>query len=81
MNPNTTNADGLTALHLAAIENNLEMAQLLISRHANMIATDLRGLTPLHQAALTGADKVAALLLGNGADVTKKDKDGRSTWP
>jgi ankyrin repeat protein len=57
-----------TALHLAALYNRTNAAELLIRRGAKVAALDGSGLAPLHLAAMHGSTEVAALLLRHKAD-------------
>jgi ankyrin repeat protein len=59
---------GKTPLHLAAISNQTNIAQLLIKHGAKVEAYDNSGFTPLHCAAWQGSSEVAALLLKNKAN-------------
>jgi len=67
---NSSQGDGTTALHWAAMNDNAEMAQLLIYAGATVKATTrVGGLTPLYLAAQYGHVKVVEVLLKAGADV------------
>jgi len=57
---------GLTALHLAAFAGNLEAADLILMKGADVNASQGEG-TPLFQACLGGHEPVARLLLEYGA--------------
>lgn len=57
-----------TALHMAARRGNVEAAEALLERGANIEARDSLGETPLRRAVNCGQTGVAALLLGKGAD-------------
>jgi len=48
--PKETDKTGRTLLHIAAREKNLRIADLLISRGADVNASDNDGMTPLHEA-------------------------------
>src|SRR5262245_4620304 len=66
---NSSQGDGTTALHWAAMNGNAEMAQLLIYAGATLKATTRVGsLTPLYLAAQYGHAKVVEVLLKAGAD-------------
>jgi uncharacterized protein len=66
---NTALADGMTALHYAALKNDAEMAKMLLVAGANAKATTrLGGYTPLLLAARTGNAGVMEALIAGGAD-------------
>jgi cytohesin len=67
-----------TPLHAAAQRGHEDIAQLLITRGADMEARDAFGRTPLHIAAWEDRAGVAAVLLARGAQV---DADTRSDNP
>ena len=54
VSPDSTNEDGLTALHQCCIDDSEEMMQLLISYGGDPNATDTEKWTPLHAAATCG---------------------------
>lgn len=62
---------GLTALHCAAIGNQPEAAQLLLSAGASTAPRDPDGNTPLDKAISNGNDKVAEIILNKVPDVKK----------
>lgn len=53
----------ITAYHISAGYNNLEVAEALLEAGAAVSARDKGGLVPLHNAASYGHLEVAALLL------------------
>ena len=66
---NTAQSDGMTALHWAASNNDLEVARTLLYAGATVRATTrLGGYTPLHLASRGGHAGVAEILLEAGAD-------------
>ena len=68
--PNVAQGDGLTALHVAAQEGNLEIARLLLDAGANVEAkTRIGGYTPLHLASGSAHTAVVSALLGAGANI------------
>src|SRR5207237_6630348 len=74
---NSSQGDGMTALHWAATNGNAEMAQLLIYAGATVKATTRIGAyTPLYIAAQYGNAKVVDLLLKAGADAKTTAIDG-----
>src|SRR5215813_1544052 len=74
---NAAQGDGTTALHWAALNGDMEMAQLLIYAGANLKATTrLGGYTPLYLAAKNGNVPVMDVLLKGGADPKSSAVDG-----
>jgi hypothetical protein len=73
-------ADGGTALHFAAYYNQVKVARLLVSCHAELDICKRNGTraTPLHGAAMHGHQAVAALLKTAGADLATTDAWGRT---
>ncbi|EGD72854.1 hypothetical protein PTSG_04582 [Salpingoeca rosetta] len=66
------NRHGETALHRAAIKNDLEFAQELLDHGAPIDAKDNAGWTPLHEACNHGHLELAELLLKANANVDAK---------
>uniref|UniRef100_A0A0G4F5B3 Uncharacterized protein n=1 Tax=Chromera velia CCMP2878 TaxID=1169474 RepID=A0A0G4F5B3_9ALVE len=58
--------------------DNVEIAELLLSRGAEVDTRDNNGVPVLHVAALYGSVLVARLLIERGADVNATDPDGRT---
>ena len=71
---------GYTPLHLAAIYDHKEIAEILIAEGADVNAKNKRDMTPLHQAARSGRKEIAELLIAKGADVNAKES-GLGTDP
>jgi len=66
---NVPQGDGMTALHWAAMKNDVPMAQMLLAAGANVKAlTRVESLTPLALAAQNGHAAVIAVLLKGGSD-------------
>jgi hypothetical protein len=63
VNINTTNIDGLTALHQACIDANIEMVKFLIENQADIDVQDNEGWTPLHAAVSVGNLEVVKYVL------------------
>jgi len=74
---NAAQGDGMTALHWAAMKNDVELAQMLVYAGANVKATTRLGAnTPLVIAARTGNAGVVDVLLGAGADAKTATSTG-----
>eukprot|EP00051_Salpingoeca_urceolata_P013727 m.173696 g.173696 ORF g.173696 m.173696 type:complete len:882 (+) comp17876_c0_seq4:380-3025(+) len=69
VNPDASNADGMTALHQASIDNRVDVATLLLDAGGSVDARDNEMWTPLHAAASCGNIDVLQLLLDRGADL------------
>lgn len=66
---NAAQGDGMTALHWAASQGDLEMAQMLLTAGGNVrAATRINGYTPLFLASREGNADIVAALLKAGAD-------------
>ena len=81
--PTSVNArddDGYTALHHAAMRNREDVAELLISRGADIeIKTAYAGETALHCAASTAASvPIISALIAAGADVNARSRHGNT---
>ncbi|EAY10973.1 ankyrin repeat protein, putative [Trichomonas vaginalis G3] len=77
-NINEKDENGRTALHIAAIYNSKETAELLISHGANINEKDENGRTALHIAAIYNSKETAELLISHGANINEKDENGRT---
>lgn len=73
---NGTNADGISALHQACIDENMEVVEFLVINGANMNQADNEGWTPLHVAASCGYIEIAQYLLDHGANIAAVNSDG-----
>ena len=69
-------ANYYTYLHLAALSNNLEAAELLLDNGANINVKDKIGASPLHRAAQRGQVKLVKYLIDKGADIEAKNNSG-----
>ena len=76
MNPNTSNHEGLTALHQCCIDGQEEIAELLIKHGASVSAKDRDGWTPMHAAATCGHIDIVKMLIKKGADLLAVNCDG-----
>jgi len=70
--------DAPMALHYAATSGHKEVAELLITKGADVNAKNADSNTPLHSAIRAGHKDVAELLIAKGADVNARDGDGRT---
>lgn len=66
--PNTGQADGMTALHWAVHDNDMAVAKLLLEAGARAGISSRYGITPLFLACQNGNVAIATLLLESGAD-------------
>uniref|UniRef100_A0A673L546 Ankyrin 1, erythrocytic a n=1 Tax=Sinocyclocheilus rhinocerous TaxID=307959 RepID=A0A673L546_9TELE len=66
---------GFTPLHIAAHYENLNVAQLLLNRGADVNFMPKNGITPLHIASRRGNVIMVRLLLDRGAKIDAKTKD------
>eukprot|EP01036_Dinobryon_divergens_P034909 gene34909-45178_t len=82
---NLKGPNGQTALHFAALNGRYSNCEILISKGANIHATDNEGWTPLHSAANGEAihtdgqfEEICALLLRCGASIDFRDDQGET---
>ncbi|XP_078233165.1 protein phosphatase 1 regulatory subunit 12C isoform X8 [Pogona vitticeps] len=73
---NGTNADGISALHQACIDENMEVVEFLVASGADVNQADNEGWTPLHVAASCGYIEIAQYLLDHGANIAAVNSDG-----
>lgn len=76
VNINTTNVDGLTALHQACIDANIETVKFLVENEADINSQDNEGWTPLHAAISVGNLDVSRFLVSKGAKLNICNNDG-----
>lgn len=70
--------DGRTPLLLAAINDKIEVAKVLLKHGAKIEHKDSEGNTPLIWAAQLGFKKMVEILLESGAKIEAKDNEGKS---
>ncbi|XP_044258322.1 ankyrin-3-like isoform X3 [Tribolium madens] len=73
---NTSNANGLNALHLAAKDGHVEIARELLKRGAIVDAATKKGNTALHIASLAGQEEIVRLLVQHGASLNVQSQNG-----
>ncbi|GAB6028396.1 hypothetical protein CHUAL_002561 [Chamberlinius hualienensis] len=73
---NTSNANGLNALHLASKEGHVTVVTELLKRGANVDAATKKGNTALHIASLAGRDEIVKILIQHGASVNVQSQNG-----
>jgi ankyrin repeat protein len=75
---NAAQADGMTALHWSAYQDDVETAKLLLNAGADANATNRYGITPLSLACLNGNGRFVQLLLDAGADPNASLRGGET---
>ncbi|CAH0549306.1 unnamed protein product [Brassicogethes aeneus] len=71
--------DNRTALHVAGLTGNVEMANVLVSNGADINAQDINGYSPLIFAVDNNHTKITEYLINHGADVNLRgSKDNRT---
>ncbi|XP_021379337.1 protein phosphatase 1 regulatory subunit 16A-like isoform X1 [Mizuhopecten yessoensis] len=80
VNPNSTNEDGLTALHQCCIDDSEEMLKLLLEFGALVNAQDSEMWTPLHAAATCGHVHLCKHLIDKGAELLAVNADGNMPY-
>jgi len=75
---NAPQVDGMTALHWAVYQDDLELAKLLVKGGANVKAENRYGVTPLSLACVNGNAGLVELLLAAGADPNSSLRGGET---
>jgi ankyrin repeat protein len=75
---NAPQADGMTALHWSALQDDLDTGRLLVKAGANIRATNDYGITPLSLACENGNTEFVELLLLAGADANTTLRGGET---
>ena len=75
-NPNDTDENNRTGMHVAAMNGNLQIMAILVKGGAKLDARDKLGNTPLHYASERGQLEAAKLLLDLKAPVDAENKQG-----
>ncbi len=77
--PKIFNADGMTALHVAAVYNIIDALKIILEKYPNLVDTpNASGATSLRNAVEYARNDVIKLLLDKGANPNIKAKDGLS---
>ena len=78
--PDSTNEDGLTALHQCCIDDSEEMMKVLVEFGADVNANDSEKWTPLHAAATCGHLHLVKFLIDNNANLLAVNGDGNMPY-
>ena len=73
---NSSNEEGLTALHNSSCNGHLKIVQHLIENGAYINVSDADGWTPLHGAACFGSVVVVRYLVEHGANIDAQNEEG-----
>ncbi|CAM4502634.1 unnamed protein product [Leuciscus chuanchicus] len=77
VNVNFQDTDGLSALHHAALNGNVELIALLLESQAVVDIKDQNGMRPLHYAAWQGKCEPMKMLLKAGSSVNSQSDEGQ----
>lgn len=78
---NMKNEDGLTLVHQACIEGNIEMLRVLVMQFGcDLTIADNEMWTPLHTVALCGYHQLASFLIHNGANTLSLNVDSNMPY-
>jgi hypothetical protein len=75
---NSQNFEGETALSVAVMNNNYDVAKFLIERGADLNVANCRSETPLHQAVVLGNIEMTRLLVEEGSYIDAEDECGET---
>ncbi|XP_054785512.1 potassium channel SKOR-like isoform X2 [Prosopis cineraria] len=73
LDPNKTDYDGRSPLHISASKGYVDIACFLVDKGVNIDLSDKFGNTPLFEAIKNGHEEVASLLVNKGAILTIED--------
>jgi len=74
----TVDSFGNTPLHMAALNNNIEVTRILLNVDANINCQNKINNTPLHNAVWNDSTEVVHILIGSGADLNIQGNNGRT---
>ena len=80
VSPDSTNEDGLTALHQCCIDDSEEMMKVLVEFGADVNAADSEQWTPLHAAATCGHLHLVKFLIEKNASLLAVNGDGNMPY-
>ncbi|TKY49724.1 E3 ubiquitin-protein ligase KEG [Spatholobus suberectus] len=72
--------NGRTALHTAAVTNDVDLVKVILAAGVNVNIRNVRNIIPLHLALARGAKACVGLLLAAGADYNLQDDDGENAF-
>jgi len=75
---NSKNESGMSALHMAIMGGNLNIAAYALTRCCDVNARDDEGRTALHLVCIDGDEEGFALLSARGADMAARTKEGKT---
>lgn len=75
---NSKNESGMSALHMAIMGGNLNIAAYALSRACDVNVRDDEGRTPLHLVCIDGDTEGFALLTAKGADIHSRTNEGKT---
>jgi hypothetical protein len=78
--PNSSNEDGLTAIHQCCIDDSADLLRLLIKYGADVNVVDNDLWTPLHAAATCANLEICKILIENKADLLAVNTDGNMPY-
>ncbi len=75
---NVTEADGMSTLHYAVLNNQPQLVEALLRAGADVNARSRYGVTPIYLAALNGSAESASMLLAAGASANEVYREGET---
>ncbi|OWM78462.1 hypothetical protein CDL15_Pgr016186 [Punica granatum] len=78
--PTAEDSNGQTALHAAAMANDVELIKIILAAGVDVNICNVHKAIPLHVALLRGANACVELLLSSGADCNLQDDEGDNAF-